>query len=42
MKIHLKEVNQRGLNIVVFDHERQKVIDSVCFDLHEPEWKAFR
>ena len=35
-------LNQRGLNIVVFDHERQKVIDSVCFDLHEPEWEAFR
>lgn len=35
-------LNQRGLNIVVFDQEQQKVIDSVCFDLHEPEWKAFR
>lgn len=35
-------MNQRGLNIVVFDQEHRKVIDRVCFDLHEPEWEAYR
>ena len=27
-------VNRRGLNIVVFDHETQRVVDSVAFDTH--------
>ncbi len=27
-------VNSRGLNIVVYDKEAQKVVSSVCFDLY--------
>ena len=28
-------VNRRGLNIVVYSHYQDKVIDSVCFDTQE-------
>ena len=30
-------VNKRGVNIVVFDMNRQKVVDSVAFDTHVPK-----
>lgn len=34
--------NRRGLNIVVYDNSCKKVIDSVCFDLHDKELTANR
>ena len=34
-------VNSRGLNIVVYDKNAKKVIDSVCFDTHDTG-KAYR
>lgn len=35
-------VNQRGVNIVVFDFVAKKLIDSVAFDMHDPEMKVYR
>ncbi|MCR4784527.1 MAG: hypothetical protein K6A35_08460 [bacterium] len=34
--------NKRGLNLVVFDLVRNRVVDSVCFDTHSKELKASR
>ncbi|MEY8444314.1 hypothetical protein AALA52_08730 [Lactococcus ileimucosae] len=35
-------VNKRGVNIVVFDFVAKKLIDSVAFDMHDPEMKVYR
>lgn len=35
-------VNKRGVNIVVFDMNRQKVVDSVAFDTHVPKLTCTR
>jgi coenzyme F420-reducing hydrogenase beta subunit len=35
-------VNERGLNIVVYDPEKKLVVDSVCFDTHVPAATCFR
>lgn len=44
IKINQKEysVNRRGLNIVIYDTESRKVLDSVSFDTATPEMKAYR
>lgn len=44
IKINRKEKakGKRGLNIVVFNNERQRVIDSVCFDTFDVANKIFR
>lgn len=34
--------NSRGINIVVFDTVRKKVVDSVCFDTHDPALTIIR
>lgn len=34
--------NMRGINIVVYDLHREKVIDSVGFDCHGPQWNVTR
>lgn len=34
--------NGRGLNIVVYNHDTMKIVDSVCFDTHEEENAAVR
>ena len=34
--------NMRGFNIVVFDAKSEKVIDSVNFDTHVPEFTCTR
>lgn len=35
-------VNQRGINIVTYDCETDKLIDSVCFDTHVKEFRCYR
>jgi len=35
-------VNHRGLNIVVWDNEKNTVVDSVCFDMHLKEYECIR
>ncbi|MEY8457821.1 hypothetical protein [Lactococcus ileimucosae] len=35
-------INRRGMNIVVFDTKDKKLIDSVAFDMHDPEMKVYR
>ena len=35
-------IQDRGLNIVVYDHVYRKVVDSVCFDTGAPTLDAFR
>ena len=35
-------VNKRGINIVVFDQNKNQVLDSVCFDLYSPTCDCYR
>ncbi len=35
-------VNERGINIVIYDKENGKLIDSVCFDTHAQNFKSYR
>jgi hypothetical protein len=35
-------VNKRGLNIVVIEKDTRKVVDTVCFDTHEPKFGCTR
>ncbi|MEY8538508.1 hypothetical protein AALM99_08650 [Lactococcus muris] len=39
---HDYAVNRRGINIVVYDAEKSKVLDSVAFDMHDPQMKVYR
>lgn len=35
-------INRRGINIVVYDFNREEIIDSVCFDTHTEGIECFR
>ncbi len=37
-----KAKKQRGLNLVIYNHELRSVVDSVCFDTYVPELTASR
>ena len=39
---HQHAVNRRGLNFVVYDNERGKVVDSVCFDTWAESMPCYR
>ena len=34
--------NKRGLNIVIYDNQKEEIIDSVSFDTHVPEFTCSR
>ena len=39
---HEYSKNKRGINIVIYDNDLNKIIDQVCFDTFDKSWRAIR